>query len=100
MDGTTEPPEERLPAAPEVPVTTTIPDAIAPQEATPEPLRAGAFSCALAGLQAGMVGVCWMLAWLGVSAVWQRRSFWTAANLMATAFYGERAIRAGFATRT
>ncbi len=54
----------------------------------------------LAGLEAGMVGVCWMLAWLGLSAVWQRRSFWTAENLMASAFYGERAIRSGFAART
>jgi hypothetical protein len=41
-----------------------------------------------------------MLLWLGVSAVWQRRSFWTAANLMASAFYGEGAIRSGFAART
>ena len=29
-----------------------------------------------------------MLAWMGVSAVWQHRSFWTAENLMATVFYG------------
>jgi hypothetical protein len=57
-------------------------------------------SYALAGLQGGMLGVCWMLAWLGVSASWQRRSFWTTPNLMATAFYGERAIRSGFAART
>ena len=41
-----------------------------------------------------------MLLWLGVSAVWQRRSFWTAENLMASAFYGDGAIRSGFATRT
>jgi hypothetical protein len=47
-----------------------------------------------------MLGVCWMLLWLGVSDVWQRRSFWTAENLMASAFYGERAIRSGFAERT
>jgi hypothetical protein len=62
--------------------------------------RTRAISLLLAGLQAGMVGVCWMLAWLGVSAVWQRRSFWTAENLMASAFYGDRAIRSGFAERT
>jgi hypothetical protein len=47
-----------------------------------------------------MLGVCWMLLWLGVSDVWQRRSFWTAENLMASAFYGEGAIRSGFAGRT
>ena len=55
---------------------------------------------ASAGLQAGMLGVCWMLLWLGVSDVWQRRSFWTAENLMASAFYGEDAIHSGFAGRT
>lgn len=54
----------------------------------------------LAGLQAGMLGACWMLLWLGVSAEWQRRSFWTAENLMASAFYGERSIFSGFAGRT
>ncbi len=62
--------------------------------------RTRGISRLLAGLQAGMVGVCWMLAWLGISAAWQRRSFWTAENLMASAFYGDRAIRAGFAERT
>jgi hypothetical protein len=40
----------------------------------------------LAGLEGGMVGVLWMLAWLGVSSVWQQRSFWTPENLMSTAF--------------
>ena len=47
-----------------------------------------------------MLGVWWMLMWLGLSDVWQRRGFWTAENLMASAFYGERAIRSGFALRT
>lgn len=47
-----------------------------------------------------MLGACWMLLWLGVSDVWQQRSFWTAENLMASAFYGEGAIRSGFAART
>lgn len=41
-----------------------------------------------------------MLAWLGVSANWQRRSFWTAENLFATAFYGDAAIRDGFGFST
>jgi hypothetical protein len=57
-------------------------------------------SAGSAGLQAGMLGVWWMLMWLGLSDVWQRRGFWTAENLMASAFYGERAIRSGFALRT
>src|ERR1044071_4243347 len=54
----------------------------------------------LAGLQAGMLGICWMLIWLGISAEWQRRSFWTAENLMASAFYGGSAIRSDFASPT
>jgi hypothetical protein len=47
-----------------------------------------------------MLGAIWMLGWLGVSATWQNRSFWTAENLMATAFYGGAAIRPGFARET
>jgi hypothetical protein len=39
-----------------------------------------------AGLEGGTVGILCMLAWLGVSSVWQQRSFWTPENLMATAF--------------
>ena len=54
----------------------------------------------LAGLQAGMIGICWMLAWLGLSAMGQRRSFWTAENLMASVFHGDAAIRRGFGTTT
>ena len=55
----------------------------------------------LAGLQAGMIGVSGMLAWLGASAFFgQHRSFWTSENLMASVFYGEAAIRTGFAFST
>lgn len=65
-----------------------------------QPPRPSNLTVGLAGLQAGMLGVCWMLAWLGISAKWQLRSFWTAENLMASAFYGDGAIRSGFAGRT
>ena len=54
----------------------------------------------LAGLQAGMLGVWWMLAWMGTSAVWQRSSFWTPENLMASVFYGNAAILPGFGGST
>ena len=54
----------------------------------------------LAGLQAGMVAAFWMLVWLGVSAMWMRRSFWSPMNVMATPFYGDRAIHPGFASTT
>jgi len=54
----------------------------------------------LAGLQAGMLGTGWMLAWMGFSAKFEGRSFWTAENLLASVFYGAGAIRSGFAWRT
>jgi len=69
-------------------------------DATTETRATGTLTAFLAGLQGGMVGVLWMLAWLGVSATWQRRSFWTAENLLASAFYGDTAIRDGFAFST
>ena len=68
--------------------------------AATERRSANSLSAFLAGLQAGMVGVWWMLAWMGASAVWQRRSFWTPENLMASVFYGSAAIRRGFAAST
>jgi hypothetical protein len=54
----------------------------------------------LAGLQAGMIGIGWMLAWLGLSAMGQRHSFWTPENLMASVFHGDAAIRRGFGFST
>jgi hypothetical protein len=69
-------------------------------DAATDSSRPRAFPAFLAGLQGGTIGVLCMLAWLGVSAVWQQRSFWTAENLMASAFYGQRAIRSGFAGET
>lgn len=57
-------------------------------------------SVLLAGLQAGMLGVLWMLAWMGFSAGLQRRSFWTPENLMATTFYEGGGIGRGFSGRT
>jgi hypothetical protein len=41
-----------------------------------------------------------MLAWLGLSAMEQRRSFWTAENLIASVFHGDAAIRRGFGFST
>jgi hypothetical protein len=69
-------------------------------DAATERPATGVFSASLAGLQAGMVGVLWMLAWLGLSAKWQTRSVWTSENLMASMFYGSAAIRRGFAGET
>jgi len=69
-------------------------------DAATESRHAFRLTAASAGLQAGMLGAFWMLLGTGLSDVWQQRSFWTAENLMASAFYGERAIRSGFAERT
>jgi hypothetical protein len=69
-------------------------------EDTTETRVPAAFSAMLAGLQAGMVGALWMLAWLGVSAAWQNRGFWSSENLFATAFYGGDAVRSGFGVKT
>ena len=68
------------------------------QRAAPAPKSL--LAVALAGLQAGMLGVLWMLAWLGLSAVWQRDSFWKPENLFATAFYGGQAYQSGFVHTT
>jgi hypothetical protein len=54
----------------------------------------------LAGLESGMVGVLWMLVWLGVSSLWQQRSFWTPENLMATAFDRNSTLAPVFAWAT
>ena len=43
---------------------------------------------------------CWMLTWMGVSAVAQRRSFWTPENLMASIFHGNADIRRDFGSST
>jgi len=69
-------------------------------DAATETPRASATTALLAGLQSGILGVFWMLLWLGWSATWQQRSFWTAENLMSSAFYGSRAVRSGFASPT
>lgn len=69
------------------------------EAATPRP-RAAALPAALAGMQSGMVGAICLVMWLGILAEWQQRNFWIPVNLMASAFYGPRAIRSGFASET
>src|SRR5690349_3440421 len=63
-------------------------------------VRVAALPAALAGLQSGMVGALCLVLWLGVLAEWQQRNFWIPVNLMASVFYGPRAIRSGFAGET
>jgi hypothetical protein len=69
-------------------------------ESATENRHGDALSFFLAGLQAGLIGLFWMLAWMGVSDVLHRRGFWTAENLLASIFRGDAAIRSGFAAST
>jgi hypothetical protein len=54
----------------------------------------------LIGLETGVLAGLAMLLWLGVSAMWYRRSFWTTCNLLAATFYGESALRNRFTVHT
>jgi hypothetical protein len=54
----------------------------------------------LAGLQAGMLATLCFLAWMGATARFEQRSFWTSENLMASVFYGSDAIRGGLVATT
>ncbi|HEV3330359.1 MAG TPA: hypothetical protein VG096_05220 [Bryobacteraceae bacterium] len=58
------------------------------------------FPVPLAGLEAGMIAALWMLAWMGSNSAWQRRSFWTAENLLASTFFGGASVRDGFSAET
>ena len=44
------------------------------------------------GLLTGLVAVLVLLGWLALASAGYRRSIWTAANIMATTFYGEAGI--------
>src|SRR5580700_5589197 len=54
----------------------------------------------LAGLEAGVLAALILLGWLALASAWYRRSIWTAANIMATTFYGEAALGREFTFRT
>lgn len=54
----------------------------------------------LAGLEAGVIAALVLLGWLALASAWYRHSIWTAANIMATTFYGEAALSREFTTRT
>lgn len=62
----------------------------------PPPYKPGVLVFALAGLQAGIVGVVWMFACFFVGAIWTGSGFWSVPNLFATLFYGEYAYQNEF----
>mgnify|MGYP004701994133 CR=1 FL=1 len=47
-----------------------------------------------------MAAVLAMMALVGLAAAWHRRTFWYAANVMASVFYGDDAVRPGFSWQT
>jgi hypothetical protein len=50
----------------------------------------------VAGLEMGTLGGLAMIVWLAVYSALRLRSAWAFANLLGTAFYGERALDRGF----
>jgi len=61
----------------------------------------GPLDRALAGLQAGTIGVLGMLLWLGVCSAWRQEGFWTGPSLLASAFrpsaaFSKLELRAAF----
>lgn len=67
---------------------------------TPAESQPTRFAAFLAGLQSGMLGALVYLAWMGVNAKLQLRSFWAAENLLATVFHGGGAIHSGLTGST
>jgi hypothetical protein len=51
---------------------------------------------AVAGLESGVLGGVFMLAWLALGSALEGRSVWRVSNLMASTFYGDAALRRGF----
>lgn len=104
MDGVEPAPRASQPAAMGLPPT-ELHESPAPNREGERAARAfngarGALAASLAGLQGGMVGALWMLAWMGLCSALDHRSFWTAENLFATAFHRASAIRPGFSGGT
>jgi hypothetical protein len=62
--------------------------------------RASSRDYCLAGVETGVLATLAMLVWLGLTSAWYRRSFWTAANLLASTFYGESVLRNRFTWHT
>ena len=65
------------------------------EPANPQTSRHGtlAFRHAVAGLQAGVVGVLAMFACLMIGSLWHGRSIWVVPNLLSTTFFGVDAYR-------
>src|ERR1043166_2880990 len=51
---------------------------------------------AMAGVEAGVLGGLFMMAWQALLSLGQGQSVWSIPNLLASAVYGEAAMRRGF----
>ena len=65
-----------------------------------DPHKKTAAEALLAGLEAGVIAALTLRGWLALASAWYRRSIRTAANIMATTFYGEAALGRSFSFRT
>jgi hypothetical protein len=50
----------------------------------------------IAGIESGVLGGVFMLAWLALLSLLQGRSVWSIPNLLASTFYGDAALSRGF----
>src|SRR5437762_6288245 len=50
----------------------------------------------MAGVEAGVLGGLFVMAWLATLSLLQGRSVWSMPNLLASTFYGQAALRRGF----
>ena len=62
--------------------------------------KSGLLLHALAGLEAGIVGVIWMFGCFVVAAFWEGRGIWAVPNLFSTLFYGDYAYQDQFLRTT
>jgi len=62
--------------------------------------RPGLLVYAMAGLQAGIVGVLWMFGCFVVAAFWSGGGIWSVPNLFSTVFYGDFAYQDYFLRST
>jgi hypothetical protein len=62
--------------------------------------KPGLLLSAMAGLQAGIVGVAWMFACFLTAAFWNGQSIWSMPNIFSTVFYGENVYADDFSRRT
>ena len=90
-------PDFGQPSAPESPELKSAKEPEAPSALRRKP---GWLIHALAGLQAGVVGVIWMFGCFVAAALWGGSGIWSVPNLFSTVFYGDYAYQNEFLRTT